>query len=67
MKKAYLLGVVSLLALSLLVVGCGGADKSTTTDKNQKTEQSQDMNNMDHSQMDHSQMNMDGQQKDNKQ
>lgn len=66
MKKAYLLGVVSLLALSLLVVGCG-ADKSATADKNQKTGQSQDMNNMDHSQMDHSQMNMEGQQSNNKQ
>ena len=39
MKKVYLFGAVSLLALSLLVVGCGGADKSATTDKNQKIEQ----------------------------
>ena len=52
MKKIHLLGVVSLLALSLLLGGCGGTDKPAATENNQKTEQSQDMSNMDHSKMD---------------
>ncbi|SHL01044.1 hypothetical protein [Desulforamulus aeronauticus] len=68
MKKVYLLGAVSLLALSLLLAGCGNTDKSATTQDKQQTEQSQDMNNMngDMKDMDHSNMNMDGQKSENK-
>jgi len=51
MKKVYLLAAVSLLAMSLLLAGCGAADKSAATNATQKTEQYQDMSNMDHSQM----------------
>lgn len=53
MKKVYILGIVSLLALSLLVVGCGSTDKASTTEDKPKTEQShENMENMDHSKMD---------------
>jgi len=52
MKKVYLLAAVSLLAMSLLLAGCGAADKSAATNATPKTEKYQDMSNMDHSQMD---------------
>jgi len=37
--------------MSLLLAGCRAADKSVATNATQKTEQYQDMSNMDHSQM----------------
>lgn len=57
----YILGIVSLLALSLLLAGCGGTPKSENSNK-PSTKQSQDMNNNsgDMKNMDHSKMNMDG-------
>ena len=67
MKKIYVLGVVSILALSLLLAGCGGTKSDNATDK-QNTKQTQNMNNMnmdnnmngsgDMSNTDHSKMNM---------
>lgn len=33
MKRIYILGIVSLLALSLLLAGCGGTPKSESSDK----------------------------------
>ncbi|MHB1042466.1 MAG: hypothetical protein ACYC0Q_06475 [Eubacteriales bacterium] len=59
MKKVYVFGVASFLALSLLLAGCGRASNTETTQPDkQSTKQSQDMNNMNN--MDHSKMNMNG-------
>lgn len=62
MKKIYILGIVSLLALSLLLAGCGGTTKSGNSNMPSTKQQSQDMNNNsgDMKNMDHSKMNMDG-------
>lgn len=63
MKKIYILGIVSILGLSLLLTGCGGTTK--TENSNKPGQQSQDMNNNsgDMKNMDHSKMNMDGNKK----
>jgi len=62
-RKLYIFGLVSLLALSLFLTGCGKASKSETTQPDQQSvKQSQDMGNPSHdmSNMDHSKMNMGG-------
>lgn len=63
MKKLYVLGLVSILALSLLLAGCGKSSKpeATQSDK-QSINQSQDMKDSSHDMknMDHSKMNTDG-------
>lgn len=63
MRKFYVLGLVSILALSLLLAGCGKSSKPETTQSDkQSIEQSQDMNDPSHDMknMDHSKMNTDG-------
>lgn len=58
-KKLYIFGLVSILALSLLLAGCGKASKSGTTQPDQQSvKQSQDMKDSSHdmSTMDHSKM-----------
>jgi outer membrane murein-binding lipoprotein Lpp len=55
LKKLYVFCLAAVLALSLLLTGCGNASKSNT---NQPNTQTQDMNDSSHemSKMDHSKM-----------
>lgn len=55
MKKLYILGLAAILALSLLLAGCGNTSKTETPQTNKQsqdmTDPAHDMNSMDHSKM----------------